>query len=116
MKLAFCFAAFACLALAQPPDFGPPGFGPPPGFAPPGFGPPGGPGGRGGFGMGQRTKVLEQFDKDKDGFLDAAERKAAREYLATRPRGGGRGGRGFFGGGGRGGAEAGPVTPGPRLK
>ena len=50
--------------------------------------------------MGQRTKLLDQFDKDGDGYLNAAERKAAREYLATHPRGGGRGRGGFFGGGG----------------
>jgi hypothetical protein len=105
-QIAFCLVFFATLALGQPPNFGPPGFGPGPGG-------PGGFGGRGGFGMGQRTKVLDQFDKDGDGHLNAAERKAAREYLATRPRGGrGRGGFGGFGGGG----NAEPAKPGPQLK
>jgi hypothetical protein len=88
----------AGLALAQPPDFGPPPFGPG------GFGGRG-PGGPGGPGMGQKTKLLEQFDKDGDGYLNAAERKAAREYLATRPAGG-RGRRGGFGG------RGGPGGPG----
>ena len=70
----------ACLAFAQPPNFGG------------GFG-----GGRGG--MGQRIKLLPRFDKDGKGFLNAAERKAAREYLATQPRRGRGGfGRGFGGG------------------
>ena len=69
--------------------------GPPPGM---GFGgPPGG---------GTR-KVLDQFDKDGKGWLNAAERKKAREYLAANP-GGGRGFRGGFGrGGGQGGGAAG---------
>jgi hypothetical protein len=111
--LAFAFTLCAGLALAQPPDFPPPGFGPPPGFP--------GPGGRGpgGFGPGQRSKLLDQFDKDKDGFLNAVERKAAREHLAANPRPGrgGRGGRGFGGGRGPfGGAALEPGTPGPKLK
>ena len=82
----------AAVALAQPPGFGPPG-------------------GRGFGGPGQHTKILEQFDKDGKGYLNAAERKAAREYLATRSgpgRGfGGRGGRG------RGGPGFGPPGFGP---
>src|SRR5437764_9692784 len=85
-------AALLCAAsfcYAQRPDFGP-----------------GGPGG-----MGQRTKLLDQFDKDGDGHLDAAERKAAREYLATQPRRG----RGGFGGFGRGSTVA-AGKPGPKLK
>ena len=43
---------------------------------------------RGGFGgpMQQERKVLAQFDKNGDKRLDAAERKAAREWLATQPR------------------------------
>src|SRR4051812_16905228 len=43
---------------------------------------------RGGFGgppMGQERKILAQFDKDGNKRLDAAERKAAREWLATQP-------------------------------
>lgn len=111
-RFAVVLSLCAGLALAQLPDFPPPGFGPPPGggrgFGPPGFGGPGG--------MGQRTKILEQFDKDGDGYLNAAERKAAREYLATRP-GPGRGRRGFGRGGGPfGGGDSGPVAPGPKLK
>ena len=78
-------------------------------LAQPGFGP--GIGGRGGGfgGMNRRTEILKQFDKDGDGRLNAAERKAARQYLATmlRRRGGGR-----FGGG----ADSGPGQPGPKLK
>lgn len=88
----------ASLAIAQPPDFGGRGFG--------GFGG----GGRGG--MGQRTKLLPQFDKEGKGYLDAAERKAAREYLATQPRRG----RGGFGGGRVFGAARTPPVPGPSLK
>ncbi len=111
MKALAALTLFAGLALAQPPDFPPPGFG----RGGPDFGP-GGPGGGRGFGMGQRTKLLEQFDKDGDGHLNATERKAAREYLATRPAGGrGRGGFGR-GGFGRGGMDTGPVAPGPKLK
>jgi hypothetical protein len=83
----------ATLASAQPPGFGGRGFG----------------GGRGG--PGQRAKLLPQFDKEGKGYLDAAERKAAREYLATQPR------RGRFGGGrGFGGGASPPPTPGPSLK
>lgn len=78
----------AATAFGQVPGDGPP----PDGFFPGG---PGGPPGRfgppGGFGrMGQTTKLLEKFDKDGDGRLDAEERKAAREYLKTE-RGNGRG-------------------------
>jgi len=56
----------------------------------PGRGPggPGGPGGRGGFppmGMSER-KLVKDFDKDGDGKLNAAERKAARESLNRRNR------------------------------
>jgi len=67
-----------------------------PGFGPPQFGG-GGPGGRG-FGgpggMGQKRPILKQFDKDGDGYLNAEERKAAREAM---------GGQGGFRGRGRGG-------------
>src|SRR5947208_13347686 len=71
----------APVAFAQPPDFPPGGFG--------GRGP-GGPGG-----MGQHVKIVERFDKEGKGYLNAAERKAAREYLAANPRGRGGRGRGF---------------------
>jgi len=93
-------AVFAGVTLAQPPDFGP-GFGPPPG----GFGGP-----MGGGPMGGTRKVLEQFDKEGKGWLNAAERKKAREYLATQPSGG----FGRRGGFGRGGAPV-EVAPGPKL-
>lgn len=58
---------------------------------------------RGGFGgpMQQERKIVAQFDKNGDKRLDAAERKAAREWLATQPAGGFGGRRGGpFGGGG----------------
>src|SRR5205809_178496 len=45
---------------------------------------PGGPGGPGPGGFGgvrEKTKLVKQFDKDGDGRLNAAERKAAREFL-----------------------------------
>ena len=55
---------------------------------------------RGGFGpMQQERKVVAQFDKDGDKRLSTAERKAAREWLATQPAGGFGGRRGGFGGG-----------------
>ena len=60
--------------------------------------------------MGQERKVLAQFDKNGDKRLDADERKAAREWLATQPASG-FGGRGGFG---RGGPPA-PVVPGRKL-
>ena len=67
---------------------------------------------RGGFGppMQQERKVVKQFDKNGDKRLDAAERKAAREWLAAQPATGfGRRG-GPFGGGG----NAAPV-PGRKM-
>jgi len=42
-------------------------------------------------GMGGRTKVLKEFDKDADGVLNAEERNAARAHLAAQSR------RGFVG-------------------
>ncbi|MSU36164.1 MAG: hypothetical protein EXS36_13895 [Pedosphaera sp.] len=65
--------------------------------------PPAGPGGtrRGGFGgmMQEETKVVKQFDKDNDGHLNTAERKAAREFLQKeKANGGGRRGFGRPGG------------------
>src|SRR5215470_16301360 len=114
IALALCAVS---IAVAQPPDFGGRGFGPG-GFGG-GFGGPGGrgfPGGPGG--PGQRIKLLEKFDKDGKGYLNAAERKAAREYLAARPRRGpgGRGGRGFGPPGFGGGASSVVPTAGPKLK
>lgn len=76
--------------------------------------PPGG--GRGGMpgmpGMQEDRPLVAQFDRDKNKRLDASERKAAREWLASQPsQGFGRGP-----GGGRPGGGAGvAVTAGPRL-
>ena len=76
---------------------------------PPGFPPGGGPGG--GFpGIGGRTKVLKEFDKDGNGVLNAEERKAARAHLAAQPR---RGFGGRRGGGGPAGPPPGGFTGGP---
>ena len=67
---------------------------------------------RGGFGgpMEQERKVLAQFDTDNNKRLNTAERKAAREWLATQPVRG-------FGGGRRGGPFGGasPAEPGRKL-
>lgn len=89
---------------------GGPGFdGPPPGFN-------GGPRG-GGFGgpgpMQEHRKVLEQFDKDGDKHLNAAERKAAREFLAHETSEG-RGPRRPGGFRGRNQNQE-PPSPGPKL-
>src|SRR5438552_2745514 len=88
-------------ALAQAPD-NPPrreadasardGQGPSDGPSPAGPRGPG-PGGFGGM-MQQETKLVKQFDKDGDKRLNAAERKAAREFL-QKERAEGRGPRGF---------------------
>jgi hypothetical protein len=95
--------------LAQPPGggFGGPGFGGPPGG---GFGPPGG----------NERKLVAEFDKNGDGWLNADERKPARE--AAKKGGGGRGGpgggpggRGPGGPGGGRGVGPGPMLAGPLL-
>jgi len=96
---------------SPPPDDG--GFGGPPPFGPGGFdggrpgGPigPQGPGGPGGPGMHQEIKLVEMFDKDGNGWLNAEERKAARQYMAN--QGAGR----RFGGPGRGPRGFGPFGP-----
>ena len=128
------FLAFGQGASAQPPEGGqgfpggPPGGGFPgggfPGGGPGGFG---GPGGRGGFPGGppggQERKVLKTYDKDRNGWLNADERKVAREALKKEGGGGGRGfgpPRGGPGGGGPGGGPGGfgrgPETkPGPKV-
>lgn len=69
----------------------------------------GGPGG--GFGPpgGQVRKILADFDKNKDGWLNADERKEARE---TAKKGGRPGGFGPKGGFGKGGPE---TKPGPKV-
>lgn len=97
---------------------GPGGFDGPPGFGPGGFGRGGfGPGGPGG--MHRETKLVAEFDLNRDGWLNTDERKAAREWLKT--QGGGRrfGGPGGPGGprgrfGGPGGSQEAP-QPGRKL-
>ena len=72
--------------------------------------------GFGGFrGVRSEIQLVERFDRDGNGRLDAAERRAARESLGTMGGGGfGRGGFGRFGRRGFGGrTEA--TSPGPRL-
>ena len=68
-----------------------------------GMGGPGGP-------MGQARKLLKEFDKDANGRLDAAERKAARDSIKAAPGGGRRFGPppGMFGVDEKG-------TPGPKV-
>jgi spore coat protein CotH len=89
---------------------GPPGAGQGPGPGPGFQGPPFGPGG---FPGGEERTIVKQFDKNGDGWLNQAERTAAREFLASEPaRGFGRRGGGGFRGG-RGGMVAG--TPGSTL-
>ncbi len=68
----------------------------------------GGPGGPGG----QERKVLKDYDKNKDGWLNAEERNVAREALKKDAAGGGR--RGGFGGPGGGRGEQ--PSPGKMVK
>ncbi len=82
--------------------------GPPPGFGPGGPGGPGGP-------MGGHRKLIKTFDKDGDGRLDAAERRAARESLKRDNTAGGRPGPGFGPPPGFGEESAEPAQPGPRV-
>jgi len=64
----------------------------------------------------QKTKLVKQFDKNGDGWLNNEERKAAREYLRTdgnnARRGGPRRPRGGFNGGGE---TQEPARPGPQV-
>jgi hypothetical protein len=67
--------------------------------------------GKGGFGGppgGSTQKLVKEFDKNNDGWLNAEERAAAREVAK---KGGGKGG---FGGKGFGGGKAAP-QPGPKV-
>lgn len=100
-----CSAIIGCFildALGQSPGAFPtddhPGFEGPPPFGPGGPGPdglgPGGPGPGGFGGVREKTKLVQQFDKDGDGHLNLAERKAAREFL-NKERAEGRGPRRF---------------------
>ncbi len=104
-------------APGNPPlDGRPPAAGGFPQGGPGGFGGPGGPGGPGGMGGPpgqQEIKLLGQFDKNGDKWLNAEERKAARESVvkqrASQPqRGFGRGGQG------RGGEQKAAI-PGPKM-
>jgi len=71
---------------------------------------------KGGFGGGppggQERKILKDFDKNNDGWLDDTERQAARAFITKERAGKGKGGFGK-GGFGKGGAEA--PRPGPRV-
>jgi spore coat protein CotH len=75
---------------------------------PGGFGGPGGPGGP----MSQERKLLEQFDVNKDGWLNDEERQKARAWLADNPSGQGMRGPGGPGGFGPPGGAGGPGGPG----
>ena len=70
----------------------------------PGPGPGGG--GRGMGGVQPDREVVAQFDRNGDKRLDAAERKAAREWLSSQPA---------FGPAGRGGRFGDPPAPGRKL-
>jgi len=94
--------------------------GPPPGRAFPGGRGPGGrgfPGGRGPGGpMRQERKLVKEFDTDKNGRLNLAERTAARKSLGEQPSGRGPGRRGFGPPGRRGrGRNRPPASPGSQL-
>jgi len=67
----------------------------------------GGPGGKGGFGPmgGPERKIVKEFDKNKDGWLNADERKAARETAKSGGRKGGFGKKG----------NQEPPTAGPKV-
>ncbi|MEO1525913.1 MAG: CotH kinase family protein [Planctomycetota bacterium] len=82
IRLSLCvvLAASASLTFAQPPQRGG-GFGGGPGFGPPGFGP---------GGSQEEKKLVEEFDQDKNGWLNREERAQARE-AAKQGIGGGRG-------------------------
>jgi len=80
---------------------------------------PGGPGGPGGMGgVQQETKLVKQFDQNNDGWLNADERKAAREFLSKQGNNRGPGGPGGQGGrrGGFGGRSENQATPQPGAK
>ena len=64
--------------------------------------------------MASKQELVKRFDRDGDGRLDATERKAARESLATSPQAGPRGWGPRAGPYGRGGNGA-PPSPGPKV-
>jgi hypothetical protein len=125
LALALLGGSVCSLAAQSPqPDEGPPHdvFAPP---GPDGDTPPPPPGGfppglrRGGPGFGgvrEPMKLVKQFDKNGDGWLNAAERKAAREFLKNQDNGDGFGRRGGrrrpFGPPGE---EQEPASPGRKL-
>lgn len=90
--------------------------GSPPSFAPPGFGP-GGFGGPG-PGMQEDLPLLKEFDKDSNGWLNTAERVAARKHLEQLRSQGGGGRPGGPGGrrGGPGGFGVSEAAPQPGAK
>ena len=81
--------------------------------------PPPGPGSPGGFGPGamREAKLVAQFDKDAKGWLNNAERKAAREYLRDHPTGrpGMRRGPGGFRPPWAQRDDEAPASPGPKI-
>jgi hypothetical protein len=92
--LVAAFAGFV-LFVSAPEAFTQPGKGGPGGFGPPG---------------GQERKLVKDFDKNGDGWLNAEERAAAR---AEAKAGGGKGGFGGKGFGGKGGMPE--AKPGPKV-
>ncbi len=81
-------------------------------------GEPGGPGGFGGGPMGgvqANRELVKDFDKDGDGLLNAAERKAARDFLAKEAAQGRGQRRGFGRPGGFGNGGGTTATPGPKV-
>lgn len=111
---ALLLVATLALALAQGGFGGAPGQRGQPGQQ--GQVPPGFPGGQRFGGETERLELVERFDADGSGFLEAEERAAAKEYLAEigwssgGRRGGGFGG-GFGSGGGSGGSTGVSLTP-----
>jgi hypothetical protein len=66
--------------------------------------------------MGQETKLVKQFDQNGDGWLNTAERKAAREFIVQQGRNRGPGGPGGRRGGfGPGRENPTPPQPGRKL-
>lgn len=108
--LASVSIAGVMVAQNRPPGGPPQDFGGPPGFGGP---PPFGPGGPGGPPTEEQTQLVEKFDHDGDKRLNAAERRAARQFIAKELADGSmrqRGPRRPGGGQGRT-----PVQPGPKL-
>ncbi len=123
-RLSIFFAAVAWLSVAslgaqgaKSNDSAPtPGHAPGPDLPPRSDGPPGGPGGnpRGFGGVRTERKVVKQFDQNGDGWLNARERKAAREFLAKNAtEGGGERERRFPGP--RRDNNSKPAQPGPKV-